>query len=110
MKKDKSILFLEKIETAISLRLKHNWKIFNPNKRLATNDLKNLITIKLAAVLSWGEVFAQDVKNKKVEAPNTHFKNENEYIEWFLDQFENYEYLKDLKEVKDIFAGNLQEE
>ena len=110
MKKDKSILFLEKLEAAIGSRLKKNWKIFNPNKKLATSDLKDLVTLKLAAVLSWGEVFAKDVKDKKIEAPSSRFENEAEYIEWFLDQFENYEYLKDLKEVKDIFAGDLQEE
>ena len=108
--RDKSLLFLERLEAAIVSRLKRNWKSICPKKTLTTKILDGLTQLKLAAVLSWGETFAQDIKNKKIEVPSSPFENENEYIEWFLDQYDRGVYLKDLNEVKDIFTGDLQEE
>ena len=106
----RGVMFLDKLEKAIAVRLRNNWKAMFPKKTLTAKELENLTSIKLAAVLSWGEVFAQDIRSRKIEAPATCFENEGEYIEWFLDQFDRHEYLKDLKEVKDLFTGELKEE
>ena len=108
--RDKSLLFLERVEDAIALRLKKNWKSIYPKKTLTAKILEELTQLKLTAVLAWGANLAQDIKNKKIEVPSSPFENENEYIEWFLNQYDKHVYLKDLNEVKDIFAGDLQEE
>jgi hypothetical protein len=100
--------FLDILSLAIAKRIKSNWKKYNPKKVLNEKDLEKLVSVKLALALSWGEEFVKNIRSKTIDLPEEPFKDKEEYIEWFLDQFEQNEYQKDLKEVKNIFSGKIK--
>jgi hypothetical protein len=104
----KNSKFLDLLSLAIAKRIRSNWKEYHPEKVLKEKDLEKLVSIKLALALSWGEEFVRNIKSKTIDLPEEPFKDKEEYIEWFLDQLEQHQYQKDLKEVKNIFSGKIK--